>query len=343
MRIEDSVRDTVVFLGFPSNDPAKGGIDCVGTGFLLLYDDFPYLITVRHVAEFLGNDPFLIRVNRYDGGSDNIRVDTARWYYDLDPAIDIAVIPFDLPHKKEHWGRYIDDKKETWWWNKARKYDVGIGDFCYTVGLFRLLAGSKRNMPIVHFGTIARTVSWGEEKIPIRDWRDPAGGKTIQVDAYLIESQSLSGLSGAPVFVRAANQQITDELIKHNPHLHPSEMGDAVAQWHLHLLGVWQGAWDAPPDEVLGAEVGKEVRVPVGIGVVIPADHIHSVLEDDDLKKERERLRGQSPNAASLDVANVARPKRAADSVNDANPNHLADFTRLVDVAARKRPQGDQT
>ena len=29
-------------------------------------------------------------------------------------------------------------------------------------------------------------------------------------------------------------------------------------------------------------------------------------------------------------------------NAND-NPNHLEDFTRLVDVAARKRPQGDQT
>jgi hypothetical protein len=25
-------------------------------------------------------------------------------------------------------------------------------------------------------------------------------------------------------------------------------MGDAVAMWHIHLIGVWQGAWDAPPD-----------------------------------------------------------------------------------------------
>jgi hypothetical protein len=29
MRIEDSVRDTVVFLGYPTDDPAKGG--CVGS------------------------------------------------------------------------------------------------------------------------------------------------------------------------------------------------------------------------------------------------------------------------------------------------------------------------
>jgi len=37
-----------------------------------------------------------------------------------------------------------------------------------------------------------------------------------------------------------------------------------------------------------------------------------------------------------------SRPRGAA-SDDDANPNHLADFTRLVDAAPRKRPQGDQT
>ena len=63
--------------------------------------------------------------------------------------------------------RYIDDTRETWWWNKARKYGVGIGDFVYTVGLFRVLAGAARNMPVVHFGTIARSFDW-IEKIPMR-------------------------------------------------------------------------------------------------------------------------------------------------------------------------------
>jgi hypothetical protein len=33
MRIADDVRDTVVFLGYPSSAPEKGGIDCIGTAF----------------------------------------------------------------------------------------------------------------------------------------------------------------------------------------------------------------------------------------------------------------------------------------------------------------------
>jgi hypothetical protein len=34
------------------------------------------------------------------------------------------------------------------------------------------------------------------------DWTDPDQKRRIFVEAYLVESQSLSGLSGSPVFVR---------------------------------------------------------------------------------------------------------------------------------------------
>jgi hypothetical protein len=115
------------------------------------------------------------------------------------------------------------------------------------------------------------------------------GRKTILTRAYLIESQSLSGLSGAPVFVRASNHHVSDELIKSNPGVSPDEMGDAVAMWHINLIGIWQGAWDAPPTDVLGVERGKDIRVPVGMGVVTPIDYVHYILENDDLTAMRER------------------------------------------------------
>jgi hypothetical protein len=214
-------------------------------------------------------------------------IDDAKWHYDNDPSIDVAVLPFDLVNEKEHHARFIDDKKETWWSNKAWKYGVGIGDFCYTVGLFRVLAGNKQNLPVVHFGTIARPLD--DETFPTRDWRDPDGRKTIQTRGYLVESQSLSGLSGAPVFVRVSNHHVSAELIEHNPHVPVDELGDAVAMWQIHLIGIWQGAWDAPPGEVLGAERGRDVRVPVGMGVVVPIDYVHYILAGDELTGMRKR------------------------------------------------------
>jgi hypothetical protein len=289
LRIEDSVRHTVVFIGYPTEEPNKGGIDCIGTAFLLRHEGFPYLITARHVAEYVERDPFLLRVNKFDGSADNLPIDQAHWYYDPDPTVDVAVLPIaGLLQEREHYVRFIDDEKESWWSNKAWKYGVGIGDFCYTVGLFRVLAGNKRNLPVVHFGTIARPI-YGpdEEPIPIKDWRDPDGTKTILTRAYLVESQSLSGLSGAPVFVRVSHHHVSNEMIKHNPHSSADEMGDAVAMWHIFLIGVWQGAWDAPPGEVWSVERGKSVRIPVGMGVVTPIDSVHYILANEELTEMR--------------------------------------------------------
>jgi hypothetical protein len=145
MRVSDSLLETVVFLGYATDAPGKGGIDCIGTGFLLIYDEIPHLVTVRHVADQFGADPFLIRVNRIDRTGENIHIDGARWHFADDPVVDVAVMPFDLRRPTlEYAARYIDDSKETWWWNKARKYGAGIGDFVYTVGLFRVLAGAQR-------------------------------------------------------------------------------------------------------------------------------------------------------------------------------------------------------
>ena len=72
MRVSDSLLETVVFLGYATDAPGKGGIDCIGTGFLLIYSDVPHLVTVRHVADQFGADPFLIRVNRIDRTGENI-------------------------------------------------------------------------------------------------------------------------------------------------------------------------------------------------------------------------------------------------------------------------------
>ena len=288
MRIPDDVLLTVVFIGYHTDDPSRGGIECVGTAFLLEHEGHRYLVTARHIAEFVGGDPFLIRVNRIGGGADNLEIDQATWFYHDDPSVDVAVLPFDLIKDNWHYVRFIDNAKESWWSNKAWKYGVGIGDLCYTIGLFRILSGNEKNLPVVHFGTIARPFIH-DEPIPITDWRDPSGKRTLFATGYLVESQSLSGLSGSPVFVRVSNHMIRDELIKHNPDVPMSELGDAVAMWKLHLIGVWQGAWDLPPGKILMADRGRDIRVPVGMGVVVPIDYVHYILANKELTALRKR------------------------------------------------------
>jgi hypothetical protein len=116
---------------------------------------------------------------------------------------------------------------------------IGTGDICYAVGLFQLLAGKKRNLPIVHTGNLALTA--GEEAIPVRDWHCyPQRGKIRYVEGHLVELQNLKGLSGSPVFVRASHDIL--DL--------PTDAGGTanirVSRNDIHLLGVWQSSWDAP-------------------------------------------------------------------------------------------------
>jgi hypothetical protein len=89
MRIRDDLRKCVVFFGHADETPGKGGINCIGTGFLVAYEEAGYLVTAKHLADQLGDDPFLLRLNTKDGKSQNLPADGATW----------AVLPFTLSVK----------------------------------------------------------------------------------------------------------------------------------------------------------------------------------------------------------------------------------------------------
>lgn len=150
----------------------------------------------------------------------------------------------------------------------------------------------------------------------------------MRVRGYLIEAQTLEGLSGSPVFVRYTN--VTNLF----------SSGGRVAAYStaVYLLGVWLSAWDLPAGETLTQQLGKEARVPVGMGITVPVERIVEVLKSDKLRKQREeaRARKDAANAASMDSALPAKPEQSATEVN---PSHKEDFTALLGEAAKKRPQ----
>lgn len=114
-----------------------------------------------------------------------------------------------------------------------------------------------------------------DEPIPVCN-----GDKTIHVNGYLVEAQTLHGLSGAPVFVEQTwRLKIDDDQVA------------KVDTW-TSLLGVWQAAWAAPPDDILAREMGQKtgVAVPVGMGIVVPAIRIVELLDTPDLAKMRDKL-----------------------------------------------------
>jgi hypothetical protein len=107
MRVADDLRQAVVFFGF-EDASAAAGISCVGTGFLVTYDGQGYLVTCGHLARPLEDVPFLIRVNRNDGGSKNIPADGMKWFHHPDKSVDVSVAPLWLPILPQLTVKYID-------------------------------------------------------------------------------------------------------------------------------------------------------------------------------------------------------------------------------------------
>jgi hypothetical protein len=282
MFVGDSIQDVIAFLGW--RDPAlPGGIKCQGTGFLFLYDGQGYIVTVRHVAEKLGSDPFVVRVNKYRGPAQLIDADNVKWFYPVDAMIDLAVTPanFDGPLYFPH------DKVLS----QERNGPVDIGDICYTAGLFHFISGHTRNLPFLFTGHIALMPPPGE-KIPVGNDR---GGIDL-VEGYLIENNAINGASGSPVFVRPSTALT----------MGGTPLNVMAGSTDIFLLGIYQAAWFLPPDAILREGVKARVSdvVPVGIGVVVPIHKLVELLETDELKE----MRAKSPPLETVLARKVGVP-----------------------------------
>jgi hypothetical protein len=270
--IDPDIRKCVVFLGYEADK-------YVGTGFLLGYKKIGYLVTVKHIAIHLRDDPFLVRINLKNRSCADLHGDKIHWFYHPDDDVDLAVTPLSIPHDSKYDTLYIRGEEMI---GQADGQNIGIGDICYTIGLFHLLAGKKRNLPIVHTGNIALLP--GDERIPVTDWYDSTGKKRRNVEAYLIESQSLNGLSGSPVFARPT---VSSPFHMNQPY---ANLGTLIPSRNLYLIGVWQAAWEAPPDQIIAIDRGMkpDTRVPVGMGFVVPATKLIELLESGEAKEHRD-------------------------------------------------------
>jgi hypothetical protein len=151
------------------------------------------------------------------------------------------------------------------------------------------IAGRKeRNLPIVHTGNIARLS--GEERIPVRTSNGFKGHELV--DGYLVEAQTLKGLSGSPVFIRpSCSITVPARDEKELPDGPEKPLPLIAYRQNVKLLGLWQAAWDAPPGEVLTGEMGQNNTVPIGMGIVVPCSKIIEVLELPSVRQKGELMR----------------------------------------------------
>jgi hypothetical protein len=149
---------------------------------------------------------------------------------------------------------------------------IDIGNDVFFVGLFKMNAGKKKNIPIVRVGNIA---AMPEEPIKMNTTR---GVRTA--DAYLVEARSMGGVSGSPAFVAlpAVSGHGIEEADKQN-------MVRLRPELEFYFMGIVQGHYDekintaddAADQDIVDKSVATGI-VNVGIGIVVPADKILEVI-----------------------------------------------------------------
>lgn len=273
MIIPDGTLKTVAFLCY--RDKSKD-IRFAGTCFFVKDRDsetglsFPYTVTALHVIngirEKSSDGIVLLRFNRKDGGTEYIEKHVSQWVAapQDEEVIDVAVIEY-APDATIYDILYIETgiivSQEL-----ITDNSVELGNEIVIAGLFVNHDGGKRNAPIIRYGNIAMIP---ENKI---------NTKFGLMTGYLIESRSIGGLSGSPVFVW------TDRPITRK-----TETGSISSQMIL-LLGLVHGHYEAIVphiDEAVEDSI-KDESVNMGIAIVIPATKIlQTIYENDELKHSR--------------------------------------------------------
>lgn len=288
MRVPDTVRKCVLFIGVRDVD---GTITYGGTAFVVLVPgarskSFGYLVTAKHTLDFLGDRPFVLRVNLKDGSFAILEATAGHWSFHEDTTVDAAVAPlaFNSPLDPDIVGipvaNFLTDEIIT-------EHRIGSGDQVFITGLFTRAAGTSQNMPIVRMGTVALMPP---EKIPHH-------GDLI--DAYLVEHHSIGGLSGSPVFVSETA-------------IIPSRYGDPkkktppdlvyFAPGQTFFMGLIRGGWEIPPNPAFNQWEGMNV----GISVVVPALKIRAMLYSEEqiaVRKQFEEDELENDPSAKLDHA----------------------------------------
>jgi hypothetical protein len=292
MRVPDPILKSVVFIGVRNED---GEPVYRSTAFFVSVPgafgelSWIYLVTAKHVAEKIAHLPFVVRVNRrndsplvLDGAGTKWwyhptaaeSVDAAATFWSLPPEIgkqlDIACLPIAM---------FMSDEV-------FQKHNIGVGDQVFITGLFTDLQDTSRNLPIVRTGNVALMP---DEKIPFRN------GKLLE--AYLIESRSIGGLSGCPVFVRGTN------MLRGLKNDAGENSTACVSSNTFFLLGSMIGHWDAPPS----LNPIHEEKVNMGISTVTPAKQIRGIINHPELvemrKKWDEDVLKKRSEGATFDMA----------------------------------------
>lgn len=296
-----------------------------------------YAVTNKHVACALGAS--IIRLNTADGGTRFIDLGPEDWEF-LPEGDDIAAADLDYRLRPGH--DQVTHNNEDGFVSKAAidGFEIGPGEDVFMCGLFSSHHGGDRNVPSVRFGNLSVLAN---DAAPIEL---ETGAR---LPSHVVDMRSRSGYSGSPVFVyRVPSSDLTTIPEDWNM----AQRGEGIFQigrrndHFLGFLGLHCGQfWD--PVEVrvrrqkkraerAGDPIkeGDRLLIQSGMTIVAPAWRITDLLNLEVFEMarkkrddEREEQWLRRPRAESVEP----------DTDTDANPDHLQDFKRLVDIAAKKK------
>jgi hypothetical protein len=270
MLVPDEVRKCVVFLLFLNKNQK---FRFAGTGFFVGvrvgFVSFIYLVTAKHVIAGIGqksiDNKVYIRINDKQGNNQIVASDIGDWgEHPDDSSVDVSILKW--APQQQIFDYLVVPTEIVATDDVIKSNSIGLGDEVFVTGLFVSRFGERRNIPIVRVGNIA---SMPEEKID---------GKGFgPIDAYLVESRSIGGLSGSPVFVHLAGaRQVGGNII-------------IGAGRQFYLLGLMRGHWDRDENYIDG--ISDDIdggSVNMGIAIVIPATKILEIINQSKWVDERQ-------------------------------------------------------
>jgi hypothetical protein len=325
VRINEDIRKSVNFIGVMSSD---GQFSPYGTGFLVVWEvgesHVPFLVTAKHVLDDAKSTglPLVARATTKSGGVQYGNIEYENWvFHPTNPKCDVAVLCLRISHDIFD-VKFIRLNPGILTPEYVANNDVGAGDEVFVAGLLARHFGRGRNIPVIRTGTIA---AMPEEPVDL-------GGLGEQ-EVYLIESRSIGGLSGSPVFLHTPPFRVVGTQVQ-----------NCVGHDTEYLLGINIGLFktnpvsDQAPSEKLAHREEFLELMSSGIAVVVPIQRVVETIMASPLKEVIEAA------TKGKDEARGFVQTSALESVPDAiNPGHKEDFMRLLSAAAKAKPQGGQT
>jgi hypothetical protein len=337
LRVHPSTWRSVVYVGLQ----AHGNFTPIGTGFCAGVEHrgnrFFFFITADHVVDMISGDTVYIRMNKKDGNAGSpIPIDKKLKIPGLDRSHDLAIFPvpplhegYDADYVFMGPGDFEKILEEVW--------RPQPGDEVATIGLYTSHHGHTKNIPVVRVGHIAMLPN------------EPVMSTRGYVEAYLVETRSILGLSGSPVCITIPPMRVVDGKIQIldtglgaicigmmlGYHLSASVDDQIVVPVHQETEQQIEEGHDESGDKLSLEERNT------GFAVVLPIERILEVMESEPVRKAMDDTISKTKGRVRPAGVPVVERPEAVPPANGENPTHREDFTRLLGEAARKRERED--